>query len=64
MANTKPKLGARIFLGILGGLVGYILMFLMADMGVFPSLAWANIGLFVGVIFGAFHSELEAAFDN
>ena len=64
MANTKPKLGARIFLGILGGLVGYILMSLMADMGVFPSLAWANIGLFVGVIFGAFHSELEAAFDN
>jgi len=64
MANAKPKLGARIFLGILGGIVGYILMFLMADMGIFPSLAWANIGLFLGVIFGAFHTELDDALNN
>ena len=64
MANTKPKLGVRIALGIFGGIAGYILMFLMADMGIFPTLAWANIGLFVGVVLGLFHTELEDALNN
>ena len=64
MANTKPKLGARIALGVLGGLAGYILMYLMAYMDIFPNLEWARIGLFVGVVFGLFHKELEVALDN
>ena len=60
MATRSYKLGARIFGGILGGIVGYILMTIMASMNIFPtSIEWAAVGLFAGVVFGAFHDRLE-----
>jgi len=48
-----------IFGGIFGGIVGYIIGYLLGDMSIFPTLAWENIGLFLGVLAGAFGKYLK-----
>ena len=50
----EVKFGSSIITAILMGIAGYILGLLLSETGVFPSLPWENIGLFVGVLFGAF----------
>lgn len=58
MAASKG-IGSKIIYAILFGIVGYILGLLLANTGIFPQLAWENIGLFVGILFGAFKDLIE-----
>ena len=45
--------------GAIGGIIGYILGTLLDGMAIFPSLEWAQIGLFLGVLAGAFGKYLK-----
>ena len=47
-----------IIYGAVGGIGGFILGSLLEATEVFPELAWAEIFLFLGVLFGAFKDKL------
>lgn len=66
MANKLGIGGKSLFQRILGGLVlgifGFILGTILATIGIFPTLQWANISLLLGVLVGAFYDEVNGVF--
>jgi len=61
--GTFPFIG-RALGGIVGGILGYVFGVLLVGMDIFPSLEWANIFLFLGLIVGFFKNELAEYFGN
>ena len=60
MAKEDKPFIKMLGFGILGGIGGYILGYLLANTGIFPSgLQWAEIGLFGGVVLGMFGKYLK-----
>ena len=60
MAKDDKPFIKMLGFGILGGIGGYILGYLLANTGIFPiDLQWANIGLFAGVMLGLFGKYLK-----
>lgn len=53
----------RILLGTVFGIFGFIIGTILANMGIFPTLQWANIVLFLGVLLGAFWDEVNGAME-
>jgi len=66
MANSAgPHMIARLGLGIIFAILGYIIGSLIAVTGVFPTtIQWDNILLFLGLVVGLFFKELNTAFDE
>ena len=65
MPTNNNGILTRVFGGLLGGIAGYIIMFLLANTGIFPgAINWAGIGLFVGLLIGAFYDRLEDVLSN
>ena len=56
---AKEALLKPLVLGILFGIFGFVIGSLLTSTGVFPALEWANIGLFVGFVFGFAKDFLE-----
>ena len=60
MAKEEKPFIKMLGFGILGGIGGYILGYLLAYTDIFPpDLQWAKIGLFGGVILGMFGKYLK-----
>jgi len=54
----KSNILQRLGLGIVFGIFGFILGTILGTIGIFPALQWGPIGLFLGIIFGAFKDDL------
>lgn len=54
----KGSLLQRIGLGIIFGIFGFILGTILGSIGIFPVLQWGPIGLFLGILLGAFKDEI------
>jgi len=55
---ASKDFGTPLISGILLGILGYVLGILLSEMDIFPALAWENIGLFVGFLFGLFKDRI------
>jgi len=53
------ELGFSLLWGIVGGIIGFILATLLDSTGIFPIASLPQIGLFLGVLAGAFKDKLE-----
>lgn len=62
MASNISPIGKKVGGAIIFGFVGYILGTILGDTAIFPTLMWDKIGLFIGVLYGAFKDELESIF--
>ena len=56
---AKMDLGSKLFSGLIYGIAGFILGTVFTYTDIFPYLSWEYIGLFLGIIFGAFKDSLE-----
>jgi uncharacterized membrane protein len=59
MATTKD-IGSKLAYGIFGGIVGYLLAIILDSTQIFSMIpALPEIGLFLGVMVGAFKDKFE-----
>jgi hypothetical protein len=55
---TNSGLLQKIGMAIVFGIFGFILGTILGSVGIFPTLAWGQIGLLLGVFIGAFKDEI------